>query len=296
MRCKLTARMLRKFRRRRILCDCAFVMSARAVFYVSDSTGITVESLGRSVLAQFDGVAFAEKTLPFVDDGGKTAAAVAEISAAAAAAPRPLVFCSFADAGRVAAIKESGALVLDCLEVFLRPIEKELGRPAAHITGSRMSVPRAKDYQRRMDALTFTMNHDDGAALSHLERANVILLGVSRSGKTPTSLHLAMHYGIFTANYPLVEEDLGGDALPAPVRAHTGKLYGLTIDPGRLAQIRAERRPNSEYARLEKCRQEVAAALRIFRANGVPFLDVTRRSVEELASKILQEAKLPRFL
>lgn len=270
--------------------------AVRAVYYVSDSTGVTVETLGRSVLAQFDGVTFKEKTLPFVDSDEKADEAAQEIRQAADGGARPLVFCSFADAARGRAIKTCDALVLDCLELFLRPLEIELGRAAAHITGTRPSSPRTRDYQRRMDALTFSMDHDDGMSLSHLDKANVILLGVSRSGKTPTSLHLALHYGIFTANYPLVEEDLTDDGLPAPVRPHLGKLYGLSIAPQRLAQIRAARRPGSHYADLENCRREVGAARRIFESNGIPWLDVTRRSVEELASKILQEAKLPRYL
>ena len=270
---------------------------ARAVFYISDSTGITVESMGRSVLAQFEGIAFKEKTLAFVDDTDKLSAAAAKIRNTATTHLRPIVFCTFANDAHADIIRATGALTLDCLEIFIRPLAAELGREASHITSSGRSSPeRAKDYQRRIDALNFTMNHDDGISVKNFADADIILIGVSRSGKTPTSLYLALHYGVFAANYPLVDEDLENDTLPAPLRAHATKLYGLNISPQRLTQIRGERRPGSRYAELDKCRQEVNAARRLYENNGIPHLDVTRRSVEELAAKILQEAKLPRYL
>ena len=275
------------------------VAEARPVFYLSDSTGITVEELGRSVLAQFDGVDFKEKTLSFVDTPEQVEAAAKEIAAAgrAAGAVRPIVFYTFADESYTDIIQQTGALMLDCLDIFIHPVAKELGRPPSHITGGRLMEQRARmGYQRRMDAVNYTLNHDDGISMRQYDKADIILVGVSRSGKTPTSLYLALHYGAFAANYPLVDEDLMDTALPAQLAAHTGKLYGLTIAPQRLAQIRAERRPNSRYAELEKCRQEVSAAQRLFEENGIFHLDVTRRSVEELASKIIRDAKLPRYL
>ena len=272
---------------------------SRIVYYVSDSTGMTVEELGRSVLTQFEGIDFIEETLPFVDNEQKVQAVEARIRQVVEKNDkRPIVFCSFGtDSGAYSKrFSDSGALTLDCLEIFLRPLEKELGTPAVHMIGRRLLSGRSKSYQRRIDALNFTMNHDDGASLNHLDKADIILIGVSRSGKTPTSLHLALHYGVFAANYPLVDEDLNDDFLPLILKPYVKKLYGLSIAPKRLAQIRAERRPNSRYAELVKCQQEVGAASRIFRTNGIPYLDVTKRSVEELAAKILQEAKLARHL
>ena len=265
------------------------------VYYLSDSTGITVESLGRSVLAQFEGIQFSEKTLSFLDTDELTVAAAAAIKAACDAPDqmRPIVFYTFASEESAALIQQTGALTMDCLDTFIRPLAKEFGREPSHITGSRSSVGR--DYQRRIEALNYTMNHDDGISLRQYDEADIILVGVSRSGKTPTSLYLALHYGIFTANYPLVDEDLVSTRLPPKLESHIAKLYGLTISPQRLAQIRSERRPNSRYAELDKCRQEVNSALRLFTEQGIRYLDVTRRSVEELASKILQDAGLPRY-
>ena len=271
-------------------------MTARAVYYVSDSTGMTVEELGRSVLTHFASVDFKEETLPFVDDEAKADAVAEKIRAAAAAGARPIVFCSFGKQGGARRQKfvDAGALALDCLEVFLRPLEQELGSAAKRFAGRRQG--RSEAYARRIEALNFTMDHDDGASLKRLEVADIILVGVSRSGKTPTCLHLALHYGVFAANYPLVEEDLQSEELPRPLRAHAGKLYGLSIAAERLAQIRNQRLPDSKYAALSNCRQEVAACLRILEANNIPRMDVTQRSVEELAAKIMQAAGLARHL
>lgn len=270
------------------------LMKKRAVFFVSDSTGITVEALGRSVLAQFEGVEFVQHTLAFVDDADKAAAAAEQIRAAGEQdGARPILFYTFADETLGSAMRESGAMLMDCLEIFTRPLEAELGVRASHSTGMSHSM-RDKDYQRRIDALNFAMDFDDGAAVRGLEQADIILAGVSRSGKTPTSLYLALHYGVFTANYPLVDEDLKTDSLPQPLLPHKDKIYGLTISPVRLAQIREQRRPGSGYAQQSKCEQEVRAALRIFTAAGIRYFDSTNRSVEELSSKILKDANLLR--
>lgn len=269
-----------------------FEMMRRAVFFVSDSTGITAEAIGRGVLAQFEEVEFVERTLPFVDDATKAAAASNDIRAAAEeSGARAIVFCTFADDSLAKIVQESGALTLDCLDAFTRQLELELKVQSAHRTG-RLHSSHGRDYQRRIDALNFTMNHDDGASVKNLARADIILIGVSRSGKTPTSLYLALNYGIFTANYPLVEEDLQSPQLPMPIRPYVNKLHALTINPRRLSALRQQRRPDSRYADIANCEKEVRAAELIFRENNITCLDVTRRSVEELASKILKEANL----
>lgn len=269
-------------------------MKKRTVFFVSDSTGITVEALGRSVLSQFEGVEFSQRTLAFVDDSQKVADAAAQIRRAGEIdGARPILFYTFADESLGAAMRDSGAMLMDCLEIFTRPLETELGVRASHSAGGSHSM-REKGYQRRIDALNFAMDFDDGRVVRGLERADIILVGVSRSGKTPTSLYLALHFGVFTANYPLVDEDLTTDCLPAPLLPHRDKIYGLTISPVRLAQIREQRRPGSGYAQPAKCAQEVRAALRLFTACGISYFDATNRSVEELSSKILKEADLSR--
>lgn len=271
----------------------------RAVFYISDSTGITVESIGRSVLAQFDNLNFSERTVSFVDSSEKIAATIEEIHRATGATngARPLVFYTFADESLSTQIqKNCNAFTLDCLTMFINPLAAELGQDPSHVTSGRFSSRRGRDYQRRIDAVNFTLNNDDGISVRFYSEADIILIGVSRSGKTPVSLYLALHYGVFTANYPLVDEDLLDDKLPEPLVKYQQKLYGLTVSPQRLAQIRGERRPGSRYADLAKCRQEVAAGRQIFISNGIPYLDSTKQSVEELASKILSGAQLTRYL
>ena len=210
----------------------------RAVFFVSDSTGITAEAIGRGVLAQFEEVEFSERTLPFVDDAAKAAAAADDIRAAAKEyGARAIVFCTFVSDALATIVRESGALTMDCLDAFTPHLESELKIQSAHRLG-RLHSSHGRDYQRRIDALNFTMNHDDGASKA---RADIILIGVSRSGKTPTSLYLALHYGIFTANYPLVDEDLSSPQLPEPLRPFAAKLHALTINPRRLSAIQTPR-------------------------------------------------------
>ena len=268
----------------------------RAVFFVSDSTGITVEGLGRSVLSQFAGIEFSQHTLAFVDDTPKIAAAIEQIRQAGEKyGARPIVFYTFANENLAALIHHSDAMLMDCLEIFTRPLEKELNIKASHLTGGSHSI-REKSYQRRIDALNFAMNFDDGMTVNGLEKADIILIGVSRSGKTPTSLYLALHFGIFTANYPLVDEDLTNDSLPIALTPYQNKIYGLTISPMRLAQIRQQRRPNSRYAELVKCEKEIKLALRVYQANNIVYFDSTSRSVEELSSKILKESNLIRHV
>lgn len=271
----------------------------RHVFYVSDSTGITVESIGRSVLTQFADFDFSEKTISFIDTPQKLEALITEINAVSQThGERPIVFFTFAHDDHVEAISKSQALTLNCLAMFITPISKEIGRdPIQNKPPNKLMDSKSfLSYQRRIDALNYTMNNDDGVSVRDFEQADIILIGVSRSGKTPTSLYLALHYGVFAANYPLVDEDFANDSLPLPLKKHLNKLYGLLIAPKRLAQLREQRRPSSQYAKIKKCEEEVNAARRIFEASGISYLDVTSRSVEELSSKIMQEANLPRYL
>lgn len=270
----------------------------RYVFYVSDSTGITVEGIGRSVLSQFSDIEFIEKTVSFVDNQDKVDALVKEINTIESNyGTRPIVFFTCAPDSFHASITQCNALTMNCLEMFIKPLSIEFNQEPLHNKpNSKLNNhKRLQSYQRRIDALNYTMNNDDGISVRNFNQAELILVGVSRSGKTPTSLYLALHYGIFTANYPLVDEDFANDSLPLPLKAHLSKLYGLLISPKRLAEIRAQRRPGSRYAELKKCQDEVSATRRIFDASGIRYLDVTSRSVEELSSKILQDANIQRF-
>lgn len=270
-------------------------MPNRQVFFISDSTGITVETLGSSLLAQFDGVGRNRTTLPFIDSPAKVREAVALVQAAhRESGVRPLVFTSLVDEGMRAEIAKSDALVLDVFERFIVPLENELGQKSSHAVGKSHGTPDPGEYDHRIEAINFTLSHDDGVTNRDLDKADLVLVGVSRSGKTPTSLYMAMQFGLKVANYPLIPEDLEAKKLPPSLLPLRHKVWGLTIQPDRLHQIRSERRPNSTYAALENCRQEVATAERLMSAAGISFLDSTTKSIEEISTTLMHEAQLAR--
>jgi len=267
----------------------------RTAFFVSDRTGITAEMLGHSLLTQFDGVRFNEVTLPFVDTVEKAREAVERINQQGATdGVRPLVISTLARTEIAQVIGQSNALFLDCFEIFISPLERELGVKASHAVGRTHSISDFVNYHHRIESVNYSLAHDDGVSYRDLNDADVILVGVSRCGKTPTCLYLAMQFGIRAANYPLIPEDFSSTQLPSQLRPLRGKLYGLTIRPERLQEIRNERRPGSRYATLANCEFEVREAEALMRQEGIPFLDATSKSVEELATTILQEAKLVR--
>jgi regulator of PEP synthase PpsR (kinase-PPPase family) len=267
----------------------------RTAFFVSDRTGITAEMLGHSLLTQFDGVGFNEVTLPFVDSIEKAQEIVKQINLQAAAeGMRPIVISTLARTEIAQVVGQANALFLDCFEIFISPLERELNIRASHAIGRSHSVTDFVNYHHRIESINYTLSHDDGVSKSDLTDADVILVGVSRSGKTPTCIYLAMQYGIRAANYPLIPEDFSSMQLPGQLRALHGKLYGLTIKPERLQQIRSERRPGSKYATLQNCEFEVREAEALMRQEGIPYLDATSKSVEELATTILHEARLVR--
>ena len=267
----------------------------RTAFFISDRTGITAEMLGHSLLTQFDGVGFNEVTLPFVDSIEKAQEVVKQINLQAASeGVRPIVISTLARTEIAQVVGQANALFLDCFEIFISPLEREMGVRASHTVGRSHSVTDFVNYHHRIESVNYTLSHDDGVSKSDLSDADVILVGVSRSGKTPTCLYLAMQFGIRAANYPLIPEDFSSMQLPGQLRALHGKLYGLTIKPARLQQIRTERRPGSKYATLQSCEFEVREAEALMRQEGIPYLDATSKSVEELATTILHEARLVR--
>lgn len=267
----------------------------RRVFFISDRTGLTVEALGSSLLTQFSGVEFQRITLPFIDTVAKAIEAVAQVNQSEdEMGQRPLVFSSIVDDAVRAEIQKCHGLVLDVFERFIIPLEGELGEKSTHVVGKSHSAGNAKDYNHRIEAINYTLSHDDGVTNRELEEADIILVGVSRSGKTPTCLYMAMQFGIKAANYPLIPEDLEANRLPPALLAHKHKICGLSIAPERLHQIRSERRPDSKYAALENCRYEVTAAEKLMRRTDIPFLDSTTKSIEEIATHMLHEAHLVR--
>ena len=267
----------------------------RTVFFVSDRTGITVEMLGNSLLTQFDTVEFRRITLPFIDNIDKIRDALTQIEAARIdSGKRPLVFTSLMANDLRAEIGKADAMVLDLFDRFIVPLEAELGVKSAHAVGRSHSTGNFKDYNHRIEAVNYTLAHDDGITNRNLEEADIILVGVSRSGKTPTCLYLALQFGVKAANYPLIPEDLEKMKLPPALLPLKHKVWGLTIVPERLQQIRQERKPDSKYAAFENCKWEVQTAETLMRNAGVSFLNSTTKSIEELATTILHDAHLDR--
>ena len=259
----------------------------RRVFFVSDGTGITAETIGHSLLTQFNGVPVVTQRIAFVDNADKAHEAAERIRRAAAESGlRPIVVNSVVDGDLSSILNDTGALMLDLFEPFIEPLQRELGVPRQPRVGQAHGLVDMVEYEARINATNFALSHDEGVDLDYND-AEVILVGVSRSGKTPTCLYLALHFGIRAANYPLTEEDLESDMLPAKLRAHRRKLFALTIDPLRLQQVREARRPNSRYAKIEQCRKEVAAAEALFRQEALPVLSTTHTSIEEIASKLM---------
>jgi [pyruvate, water dikinase]-phosphate phosphotransferase / [pyruvate, water dikinase] kinase len=262
----------------------------RPVFFISDHTGITAEIIGKSLLSQFPGEAFAFTSLPFVDSLDKAQEAAEGIRRSwKISSLKPLVFSTLTDGDARAVVEASGALVMDVYGHFLGMLMGELGRPSVALRGKFHGVGDPGAYHSRIDAVNFALAADDGLGVGKYAMADLILVGVSRSGKTPTSLYMAMQYGMRIGNYPLTPENFEHPGLPASLAPHREKLRGLTLAPERLSQIRSERKPNSRYARIETCREELKAAESLMRAEGIPVIDTTHRSIEELAALL----KLP---
>ncbi len=265
-------------------------LQERDVFFVSDGTGITSETLGHSVLTQFDRLGVRPHRISFVDSPEKARDAVARINEIASRhRSRPIVFSTLVDPNTNAILQSATALILDLFETFVVPLEQELGMKSTHTIGRFHAMNDSEKYKNRIEAINFALAHDDGQLASGLKRADVILVGVSRSGKTPTSLYLAMQYGVKAANYPLIPEDFERAELPSALPPHRDRIFGLTIAPERLAEVRRERRPNSRYASLENCLYEVAEAERLMRREGIRWLSSTTKSIEEIAATILQD-------
>ena len=267
----------------------------RTVFLVSDRTGITVDTMVHTLLTQFDEEEFERVTLPFMDNPEKIHVAVQQINAAADRdGVPPLVFSSLVDADCREALRGSRGVLFDFFDAFIGPLETVLGRTSAHAMGRSHGMGNTRAYDERLEAVNFALSYDDGARLKNLDAADLILLGVSRSGKTPTCLYLALQFGVRAANYPLTQEDFLGDGLPPVLQQHRRVLFGLSIAPERLQQIRQQRRADSEYASLARCRQEAHWAERLYSAHGIPFLNTTAMSIEEIAAAIMHRTGIRR--
>lgn len=269
----------------------------RTVFYVSDGTGITAETLGQTLLTQFPDYEFEQVNLPFVNTVEKAINTVRTINENAKAnCGKPFVFCTIISDQLRETLKESNSLYFDFFENFVTPMEQELGAKSAHTVGRSHGMSDSKVYLDRMNAVNYAVDNDDGITTRHYGNADVIIIGVSRSGKTPVSLYLALQYGIRAANYPLTDEDLDNTILPSSLEPYREKIFGLVIDPIRLQKIRFERRPNSRYSSMPQCNQEIMAIKKILKRERISFVDSTAMSIEEIATTIIQNAGLKKSI
>lgn len=272
-------------------------VNKRTVFFVSDQTGITAETMGHSLMIQFDGIEFRQVTVPFISTVDKAVEAVRKIDRVGSEEGiRPIVFSTLIQEDVRNVVRGSSGFFLDFFDPFLGPLEHELKTQSSHLAGRTHRMADTHAYAMRIDATNFALANDDGSVVRDYERADVILVGVSRSGKTPTCLYMAMQYGIFAANYPLTEDDLESRKVPHALELFVAKLFGLTIKPDRLQQIRNERRPDSRYSSPQQVAFEVRAAESLFERHGIPVIDATECSIEEISSRILDRTGIERRL
>jgi hypothetical protein len=270
-------------------------MSTRTVFFLSDQTGVTAETLGHSLLTQFDGQGFRQVTLPFIDTEDKAHEAVLKINQASDENnPRPIIFSTLVQNNFRAIVKEARGLYLDIFDAFLEPLADELQQKPTQVAGRAHGMSDINAYMKRIEATNFALANDDGGANRNYESADVILVGVSRSGKTPTCLYLALQYGVYAANFPLTEEEFETGTLPPILLGQQHKLYGLMIAPERLRQIRKERRALGKYSSAQQVRFELRETEKIFKRYGIPYVDTTEFSIEEISSRILDSTGVER--
>jgi regulator of PEP synthase PpsR (kinase-PPPase family) len=270
-------------------------MDERTVFFLSDQTGVTAETLGHSLLTQFNSRNFRQVTLPFIDSEDKAKAALRKINKTAdESALRPIIFSTLVQDEFRAIVREANGLHLDIFDAFLEPLGAELQEQATHVPGRAHGMSDIDAYMKRIEATNFALANDDGGISRNYDVADVILIGVSRSGKTPTCLYLALQYGVYAANFPLTDEEFESGTLPEILMQQKKKLYGLTITPERLRQIRKERRALGKYSTAQQVRFEIREAEKLFRRYGIAYVDTTEFSIEEIASRILDSTGVER--
>jgi len=270
-------------------------MNERTVYFLSDQTGVTAETLGHSLLTQFDSQQFRQVTLPFIDTEDKAREAVRKINEAAASETnRPIIFSTLVQDEFRAIVREANGLHLDIFDEFLEPLEIELKAKPSHEPGRAHGMSDIDSYMKRIEATNFALANDDGGMTRNYERADVILIGVSRSGKTPSCLYLALQYGVYAANYPLTDEEIDSGELPDVLLKYKNKLFGLSIAPNRLQQIRKERRALGKYSSMQQVTYELREAKKIFKRYGIPHIDTTAFSIEEISSRILDSTGVER--
>ncbi len=270
-------------------------MDQRIVYFLSDQTGVTAETLGHSLLTQFNSQNFRQVTLPFIDTRDKAREAVKRINASGISKSlRPIIFSTLVQDDFREIVREANGLHLDIFDVFLDPLAEELQEEPTHEAGRAHGMSDIDAYMKRIEATNFALANDDGGISRNYDMADIILVGVSRSGKTPTCLYLALQYGVYAANYPLTDEEFENGELPEVLVDQKHKLFGLSIAPDRLRQIRKERRPLGRYSSAQQVSYEIRETDKLFRRYGIPHVDTTEISIEEIASRILDSTGVER--
>ncbi len=268
---------------------------SRPVFFVSDRTGITAENLGHALLTQFSSIKFDHHSIPFIDSEEKAHLAADTINEIAkTSAQKPLVFSTIIDSTYRIIVSNTQSHLIDFFDTFIKPLEIELCTQSSHAEGLSHGISNEGVYMSRMDAVNYALKNDDGVSTKEYGNADVILVGVSRSGKTPTCLYLAMQFGLRAANYPLTETDMNSGVLPKALQPYRDKLFGLMINAERLRAIREMRRQNSNYSSLSQCQKETRLIRLLFEAEKIRRIDSTHISVEEIATYIIQLMKIDR--
>jgi regulator of PEP synthase PpsR (kinase-PPPase family) len=258
------------------------------VFFLSDSTGISAETMGNALLIQFPELRFERRLIPFITSVEEARRVVAILDAAAAGPVTPLAFSTTAVEEVRQELLRSKCPLIDFFGMHMESVESILGAKGVRVAARLHGMGDVKRYNARMAAVEYAIEHDDGQSMRALDKADVILLAPSRCGKTPTTMYLALQHGIFVANYPLVDEDFQNAELPRPVRGLRERCFGITTTPARLSQVRHERRPNSRYASLEQCTYELRQAEAMYRSHRLPVINSATKSVEEMSTVILQ--------
>jgi len=274
--------------------DTTTTRAVRAAYFVSDSTGITAETLGNALLANFPGMVFLKHTIPFVDSVDVAVTIADQIAQDAANGLEPLVFTTAKNPAVLTVLTAVPATHIDLLSGHLSELAEALGTPPSEQLGQFHTLGDATEYFARMRAVEYAIEHDDGQSNRALDLADVIIVAPSRCGKTPTTMYLALQYGLLVANYPLTDDDFPTDDLPPLIKKYASRCFGLTTTPLRLSQVRHERRPDSRYSSLAQCTTELRRAEKLYARNGIPFLNSSTKSVEEMSAVILQALGLRR--
>ena len=270
-------------------------MNKRIAFFISDSTGITAETLGQSLLAQFSHINFEKQTIPYVNSIEIAQEVLEKINSVSHQNnSKVLVFSTLADAKIRNILAACNGLFMDFFDILMTPLETELNAKYAQDIGKFHSILDVNRYDQRIFAMEFALSTDDGIGVKNYKDADVIITGVSRCGKTPTCLYMALTFGVRAANYPITEEDMHATDLPDVLKPYVKKLFGLTISEQRLHSIRAQRRPNSKYASIEQCKTELSIVNKMFEKDSIPKLNSTIFSIEEISTKIMAEMGVKR--